>query len=63
MKTEDTSQAFVQYYKNLFTTCEPIGVDRCLTNMEAHVIADMNRQLFKEFTLEGSMQCSHKSIH
>jgi hypothetical protein len=45
------SRAFVNFYQTSFVVGEVQGIDVCLERMEENVIAYMNNELLKEFTV------------
>ena len=49
-KPEDIGGAFIQYYQQLFTTAEPIGVEDFISNVEIQVTEEMNNSLTRDFS-------------
>ena len=49
---ETISNAFVQYYTNLFSTSGTGNISTSLSTMERKITPAMNNELLKEFTME-----------
>ena len=49
---ETISNAFVQYYTNLFSTSGTGNISACLSTMERKITLAMNNELLKEFTMD-----------
>lgn len=44
--------AFVRYFKSIFTTASPLGMEESMTDIRGQVTDDMNSLLLREFTAD-----------
>lgn len=49
-KPEDIDMAFVSYFRSIFTTAMPYGIEESIADISVRVTDDMNLQLLREFT-------------
>jgi hypothetical protein len=61
-KKKEVSKVFIDYYKNLFTSQGPIGLEECLSNVESRVTDEMNESLLRPFT-EDEVRFSLSQMH
>jgi hypothetical protein len=54
--------AFTQYYQNLFTAGDPIGIDESLETSESRVTMEMNVELLRPFT-EYNIETALNKMH
>lgn len=47
---EEINFQFHRFYKYLFTTSQPEGIEECLRQMDSKIIEDMNSYLLRKFT-------------
>jgi hypothetical protein len=48
-KEEDISKLFIDYYKMLFSSSNPVGIEGCMNSIECRVSNSMNQRLSRPF--------------
>jgi hypothetical protein len=61
-KKKEVSTAFIDYYKNLFTSQDPVGAVECLAHVESRVTDAMNDSLLRTFT-EAEVSFALSQMH